>query len=53
MAVKYAFEVFEQDQLESRYLLLLSTSDRFIYAYFQLMNKRNILSKNELWFNVK
>ncbi len=27
MAVKYAFEIFEQDHLESRYLLLLATSD--------------------------
>lgn len=27
MAVKYAFEIYEQDQLESRYLLLLASSD--------------------------
>jgi len=30
MAVKYAFEIFEQDELESRFLLLLATSDRYI-----------------------
>lgn len=33
MAVKYAFEVFDQDQLESRYLLLLATSDRLVNRY--------------------
>ena len=27
MAVKYAFEIFENDHLESRYLLLLASSD--------------------------
>jgi len=27
MAVKYAFEIYEQDQLDSRYLLLLASSD--------------------------
>lgn len=30
MAVKYAFEIFEHDQLESRFLLLLATSDRLV-----------------------
>ena len=27
MAVKYAFEIFENDHLESRYLLLIASSD--------------------------
>lgn len=27
MAVKYAFEIFDHDHLESRYLLILATSD--------------------------